>query len=88
MLSSTLKIKAATELATDVLNIQWNEKENSDITLICSSMRFSAHKAILAARSPVFAAMFRHSDTEEAATNEVRINDTDSSTLERFLWYV
>ena len=86
MVSSTVKNKSATDLANSILAIQRNEEQTSDITLICDNRQFPAHKFILAARSDVFAAMFRHSNTKEAATNEVMIKDTDPDTLERFLW--
>ena len=85
MISSPLKSKSASDLANAILTIQANEEQNSDITLICGDRQFPAHKVILAARSNVFAAMFRHSNTREAATNEVMIKDTDPDTLERFL---
>ena len=85
MISSPLKSKSASDLANAILTIQENEEQNSDITLICGDGQFPAHKVILAARSNVFAAMFRHSNTKEAATNEVMIKDTDPDTLERFL---
>ncbi len=37
----------------------------SDVTLSVGATEFKAHKAILAARSPVFAAMFEHSMEEK-----------------------
>ena len=86
MVSSTVKNKSATDLANSIIAInEKNEDQNSDITLICDTRRFPAHTFILAARSNVFAAMFRHPDTKEAATKEVEIKDTDPDTLERFL---
>lgn len=40
-------------------------KEYSDISLVCKGKNFPCHKAILAARSDVFAAMFSHKETAE-----------------------
>ena len=50
--------------------------------------RFSCHKAVLAARSDVFAAMFSHKATTESTTNEVHIRDTEPDILEQLLNFV
>ncbi len=50
--------------------------------------RFACHKAILAARSDVFAAMFAHKVTTESKTNEVVIRDTDPDIMEQLLHFV
>ena len=57
----------------------------ADVTLVCQEGRLPAHKTILALRSKVFRAMFTCSDTREATTKEVIIDDTDVETVERFL---
>ncbi|KAA3676300.1 speckle-type POZ protein [Paragonimus westermani] len=49
--------------------------------------QFEAHKAILAARSPVFAAMFEHS-MEESRANRVEITDMEPETLAEVLHYI
>ena len=84
MVSSTVKNKSATDLANSILPMQNNKKETCDVTLICGDRQFPAHKFVLAARSNVFAAMFRQ-DMKEAFTNEVKIQDTDPDTLQYFL---
>ena len=81
----TIKSKSASDLANSILTFAEKGEEMADVTLLCDEKRFSAHKAILAARSDVFAAMFHHTSTEEACTNEVRIEDTNPDTLTRFL---
>jgi speckle-type POZ protein len=50
----------------------------ADFTLavVKDGKQFSVHKAILAAHSPVFAAMFEH-DCEEKRKNKVEITDMD-----------
>ena len=50
--------------------------------------RFACHKAVLAARSDVFAAMFSHKATTESTTNEVHIRDTEPDILEQLLNFV
>lgn len=49
--------------------------------------QFSAHKAILAARSPVFAAMFEHG-MEESRANRVQISDIEPDTLAEVLRFI
>lgn len=48
---------------------------------------FKAHKAILAARSPVFAAMFEHA-MEESRANRVEITDVEPDTLAEVLRFI
>lgn len=48
---------------------------------------FYAHKAILAARSPVFAAMFEH-EMEEKKNNKVDITDMDHDVLREMLRFI
>ncbi len=50
-------------------------------------VNFYAHKAILAARSPVFAKMFSH-DMKESATNTVKLPDIEPAVLKELLTYV
>lgn len=88
MVTSTLKQKCTSNLANDIHAFQEKGGEFADITLICDEKRFPAHRAILAARSDVFAANFQHHNTKEAATDEVNIDDTDPVTLKRFLRYL
>lgn len=56
---------------------------------ICTSDRqlLKAHKAILAARSPVFHAMLR-SDTQEAQIRSVKIMDFDSMVIRELLRFI
>uniref|UniRef100_A0A914BWM4 Uncharacterized protein n=1 Tax=Acrobeloides nanus TaxID=290746 RepID=A0A914BWM4_9BILA len=46
------------------------------------------HKAILAARSPVFAAMLTHSDTNEVKTNTLVITDVDYDVVVEMLSFI
>lgn len=60
---------------------------NSDMTLIADGNRFSVHKTILIARSPVFAAMFQH-NIKEVHENEVDILDVDGDVLEQMIRFM
>lgn len=48
---------------------------------------FRAHKLVLVARSPVFAAMFKH-ETSEKRTGIIHINDCDPDSFHEFLEYL
>ena len=52
-----------------------------------SPVMFFAHKAVLAARSPVFAKMFEH-DLQESATNTVTLSDIDPEVFKEILTYI
>jgi speckle-type POZ protein len=58
----------------------------SDVTFIIRGQTFSAHKAILAMRSPVFAAMFLH-PTKEMQTSKVEVEDVDPDVFQEVLRY-
>lgn len=60
----------------------------TDFTLTTSDdVTFSAHKAVLAARSPVFFAMLTN-DMQEAKENAANVPDFDSSTLLELLRFI
>lgn len=64
-------------------NQQW-----ADVELLVKGKKFSAHKAVLAARSPVFAAEFAKDDSEETIPYRVEISGVDPSTAEQFLHFL
>ncbi|GBM77495.1 Speckle-type POZ protein-like B [Araneus ventricosus] len=59
----------------------------SDVNLKCDSASIPAHKLILSARSPVFAAMFKN-PMKETHENEVDITDIDASVLRAMITYI
>lgn len=60
-----------------------------DVTFVFTDGNESrAHKAILAARSPVFAAMFTHQSTSESLQGRVEISDASAEVFEHFLAYI
>ena len=56
----------------------------SDVTLVCGEEEIRAHKAILAARSPVFKAMFAHK-MSEALEGKAVIEDIRAEVLHEVL---
>lgn len=76
---------------TDVLSRNFkdlfNSKEFCDAVLKVQNREFAVHKTVLIARSPVFAAMFKH-DTSEKQTGTVNIPDCDEDTFQQFLEYL
>uniref|UniRef100_A0AC35UB19 BTB domain-containing protein n=1 Tax=Rhabditophanes sp. KR3021 TaxID=114890 RepID=A0AC35UB19_9BILA len=59
----------------------------SDCVLEVKNKVFKAHKAILATRSPVFAAMFQHG-TIESNENKIIINDLDGEVISELLRFM
>lgn len=62
-------------------------KESCDTTLNVQDKEYKAHRAVLIARSPVFAAMFLH-ETLEKQTGVVTISDCDPDSFEGFLEFL
>lgn len=59
----------------------------ADLTITVGSETFRAHKAILAARSTVFAAMFQH-DMQESQRNKVTIKDIQPKVFKEVLRFI
>lgn len=68
-----------TEFSDVTINIATNEATSPSV--------FFAHKAILAARSPVFSKMFAH-DLQERATNSVTLSDISPAAFKELLTYI
>jgi len=62
-------------------------KSLCDVVLVLPDVELEAHKAILAAKSPVFLAMFEH-DMEEKRNNRVDIKDIDREVFEEMLKFI
>lgn len=60
----------------------------SDITLKCGNQELKAHKLLLSLHSPVFEAMFSHTDTKEAAEKKVVIDDVSAEAMQGLLTYI
>ncbi len=68
----------------------------SDVTLVVvgsspetkeQPKEFKVHRALLSAMSPVFSAMFSHTDTKEALEKRVLIEDVSAETMHCMLTY-
>eukprot|EP00441_Pelagodinium_beii_P024123 CAMPEP_0197674740 /NCGR_PEP_ID=MMETSP1338-20131121/83557_1 /TAXON_ID=43686 ORGANISM="Pelagodinium beii, Strain RCC1491" /NCGR_SAMPLE_ID=MMETSP1338 /ASSEMBLY_ACC=CAM_ASM_000754 /LENGTH=318 /DNA_ID=CAMNT_0043255195 /DNA_START=28 /DNA_END=981 /DNA_ORIENTATION=+ len=59
----------------------------SDVTIIIGDAQLSAHSAILAARSPVFAAMLQ-APMKESQTREITLHDIEASTMRHVLHFI
>jgi len=69
------------------LGALWDRQAFSDVTLCVDGREFHAHKALLAARSPVFNAMFEH-EMEERNSGRVEIKDIDHEVLREMLRFI
>lgn len=74
------------KLNEDLLGL-FESQKFSDVILSVSGREYYAHKAILAARSPVFAAMFEH-EMEEKKQNRVEITDMEHDVLKEMLKFI
>lgn len=63
----------------------FEQQEFGDVTFKVENKKFKAYKGILAAQSPVFAAMFVHQNFIENKTNEVVIEDCSAEAFEQLL---
>jgi speckle-type POZ protein len=64
-----------------------DNKNNADVYFSFEDVEIGAHKTILAARSPVFAAMFQH-DMQENKANKVKITDISSAVFGQTLHFI
>uniref|UniRef100_A0A8C9XKD1 Speckle type BTB/POZ protein n=1 Tax=Sander lucioperca TaxID=283035 RepID=A0A8C9XKD1_SANLU len=71
----------------DSVNISgdlWENSRFTDCTLCVAGQKFQAQKAILAARSPVFSAMFE----QESKKNHVEINDMEPDVFKEMMCFI
>ena len=71
----------------DDLEDIFKSQEFSDVTIYANGREFKAHKAILAARSPMFRGMFSH-EMKETKYNRVEVTDVDPDVLEEMLRFI
>jgi len=64
-----------------------NQQSNSDIGFIVAGQEIKAHKLILSARSPVFAAMFR-SDLKKKVMDRIDLPDVSPDIFNEFLHFI
>lgn len=73
-------------LAEDLGNL-WENTRFTDCSFFVRGQEFKAHKSVLAARSPVFNAMFEH-EMEESKKNRVEINDVDPEVFKEMMRFI
>lgn len=79
--------RAEAEISHDYARL-WTSKKFCDLTIVCAKgQELSAHKLILAARSPVFSAMFEH-DTKEAQEGKIVLSDTPVEVFSELLYFL
>lgn len=71
----------------DELGELWENSLFTDCCLVVAGQKFQAHKAILASRSPVFRAMFKH-DMEESRTNHIEIHDLEPHGFKAIMGFI
>ncbi|XP_051030812.1 speckle-type POZ protein-like [Phodopus roborovskii] len=71
----------------DELGELWEKSLFTDCCLVVAGQEFWAHKAILAARSAVFRAMFQR-DSEESRTNRLEIHDLEPQVFEAMMGFI
>ncbi|XP_057649838.1 speckle-type POZ protein-like [Chionomys nivalis] len=71
----------------DDLGELWKNSSFTDCCLVVAGQEFRAHKAILAARSPVFRAMFEQ-DTEESRKNRIEIHDLKTEVFKAMMDFI
>jgi len=69
------------------LNTLMDDKTNCDLQITVKKQKIDAHRSILTARSPVFAAMLKH-DMSEKRTNSVTISDIDAPVFTEMLRFM
>ena len=79
---------ACDRLGKDQLWSAVNSKLHADVEFIVQDKRFAAHKAFLAARSPVFRAEFTQEESKTVDPHQIRIDDEDASSFEQFLYFL
>ncbi|XP_059122535.1 speckle-type POZ protein-like [Peromyscus eremicus] len=71
----------------DELGELWENSQFTDCCLVVSGQEFQAHKAILAARSPVFRAMFQH-DMKESRKNRFEIPNLEPQVFKAMMDFI
>ncbi|XP_055452613.1 speckle-type POZ protein-like [Psammomys obesus] len=83
--ASAIKVPKCT--LRDELGELWENSLFTDCCLVVGDQEFRAHKAILAARSPVFRAMFEH-EMEEKQKNRVEIHDMKPEVFKEMMTFI
>ncbi|XP_032752884.1 TD and POZ domain-containing protein 2-like [Rattus rattus] len=80
-------IRDPMQMLADGLGDLWENSLFTDCSLVVAGQEFRSHKAILAARSPVFRAMFKH-EMLENLTNRVEIHDIHLPVFKEMMGFI
>ncbi|XP_049797371.1 ankyrin repeat domain-containing protein 17-like [Schistocerca nitens] len=80
-------VKDVQETTAMDLSSLLDDGDDATVKLVAGDTRLLAHRAVLVARSPVFAAMFSH-DTVEASSGKITIPDVEGPVLRQLLSYL
>ncbi|KAI6241409.1 hypothetical protein M3Y99_00368900 [Aphelenchoides fujianensis] len=87
-LLSRQKCECERPLGDDYLRLL-KDSIHTDFTIrVGLGLEIRVHKAILAARSPVFAAMLNHKDTDEARSGILNIKDVDFPVVKEMMHFI
>lgn len=65
-----------------------NDRHSDFVVKTRDGQEFKVHKAMLAARSPVFSAMLEHDNTEEYTSGFVTIPDVEGDVMKKMLLFM
>jgi len=85
--SNSVQFKVPDCRISDDLGGLFENSQFADVVLFCGGREFQCHKAILAARSQVFQAMFEH-DMEEKKNSRVEVKDVESDVMAEMLRFI
>lgn len=72
---------------TNDLETLFSDMKFTDVSIIVRDRQFEAHKSMLSARSPVFAAMFEH-PTKEKISNQIVVHNIEADVFQEVLRYI
>jgi len=85
--SNSVQFKVPDCKLSDDLGGLFENSQFADAVLFCGGREFQCHKAILAARSQVFQAMFEH-DMEEKKNSRVEVKDVEADVMAEMLRFI
>jgi len=85
--SNSVQFKVPDCKLSDDLGGLFENSQFADAVLYCGGREFQCHKAILAARSQVFQAMFEH-DMEEKKNSRVEVKDVEADVMAEMLRFI
>ncbi|XP_047101792.1 speckle-type POZ protein-like isoform X4 [Schistocerca piceifrons] len=82
------RVQEAEEATAEDLGALLDAGDGAVVTLLAGDTRLVAHRAVLAARSPVFAGMLRRLTLEASSSSQLTLSDTEGPVLRQVLAYL